>query len=68
MEKQKRQLTDEEISAIKTAEKEKRFKATELLKEIKPLLEDYFLGEFKYGDSALSCVFPNGQKIKITVE
>lgn len=65
MKKQKRELTNEEMLALKTAENEKHFKKTALLKEIKPLLEDYFLGEFNYSNGVLSCNFPNGQKIKL---
>lgn len=65
MEKQKKKLTKEQLEAIKVAVKEKRFSATDLIKEIQPLLEEYFLGKFTFEENALCCEFPNGQKIKI---
>lgn len=67
MEKLNELFTEEQIAALKTAEEEKNFEANEFLKEIQPLLDDYFLGEFKCEDNSLICSFPNGQKVKLTV-
>lgn len=67
MKKINKQITEAQMAAIKTAEEEKSFKANEFLEEVQPLLDDYFLGEFKLNDNSIICSFPNGQKVKLVV-
>ena len=50
------------------AKKEAPFDATSLAAEINPLIDDYFVGEFKLQDNKIVCKFLNGQKFNIIVE
>lgn len=52
---------------FKEAEKEKNFSRAELLAEIKPLIADYFLGEFEIIENKIVCNFLNGQVFYLAV-
>ncbi|MDE6586259.1 MAG: hypothetical protein K2K80_06240 [Clostridia bacterium] len=43
-------------------------KAEELLEEIKPLFDDYFVGEISFDGESLFYLLPNGQKFKLKIE
>ena len=43
-------------------------KAENLLEEIKPLLNDYFVGDKSFNGNNLSYLLPNGQKFILTVK
>ncbi len=47
---------------------EKPITANELLAEIKPLLDDYFIGEIFFDGNGISYRLPNGQKFIIKAE
>ena len=39
----------------------------QLLQEIEPLLEEYFIGDFEIKNNALNMKFKNGQTFKLTI-
>ncbi|MGN0817788.1 MAG: hypothetical protein ACI4L9_02355 [Candidatus Coproplasma sp.] len=47
---------------------ESKVAAAELIKEILPLLEDYFVGDFLYDGNTLTYVMPNGQRFNLKAE
>lgn len=50
------------------AKNEAPFPASDLLQEIAPLLEDYFVAEPETEEHALILKFPNGQKFRLSAE
>ncbi len=50
------------------AKNERFITASGLLEEIKPLLDDYFVGEISFGCGGLIYCLPNGQKFIIKVQ
>lgn len=50
------------------AKNEKPIAAEELLEEIFPLLEDYFLGTISFDKNVITYNLPNGQNIIIRAE
>ncbi len=48
--------------------KEPPITATELLEEMKPLLDDYFIGEIGFHGNAITYRLPNGQTFCIKAE
>ena len=56
-----------EREAIILAQQEKPFKAEDILQEIKPILEEYFIGKIELAGGELNLLFLNGQKICLTV-
>ncbi len=49
------------------AKNESPVSATDLLAELKPLLDDYFVGDISFDGNAITYCLPNGQKFCITV-
>ncbi len=47
---------------------ELHFQGEELLKEILPLIKDYFVGEFDFNGRAIVCKFENGQTFLIDIK
>ena len=60
--------TKEKNALVKSAKNEPRFPADDLLQEIAPLLEDYFVAELGMRAHAITLFFPNGQKFKLTAQ
>lgn len=60
--------TKEKNALFKLAKNEPRFPAGDLLQEIAPLLEDYFVAEVGMGARTITLFFPNGQKFKLTAQ
>lgn len=60
--------TEEKIALDELAKNEPPFPADDLLREIAPLLEDYFVAEVGEKGHAVTLRFPNGQKFKLTAE
>lgn len=54
--------------AMEEAAKEKAFSAEELLNQILPLINEYFIGEFGFENGNILCKFPNGQLFHIYAE
>ncbi len=52
----------------RTAKKEPPIAADELLAEIKPLLDDYFLGEIQWDGRQITYRLPNGQVFSLTAK
>ncbi len=46
---------------------EKNITPLQLLQEIQPLLKEYFIGNFKIENSAITMRFFNGNKFRLTV-
>lgn len=57
-----------EIFEDEFAKKEAFIAPEELLEEIKPFLEDYFVGEVSLTKQGLNYILPNGQKIILTAQ
>ncbi len=60
--------TKEKNALFKLAKDEPRFPADELLQELAPLLEEYFVAELGMRAHAITLFFPNGQKFKLTAQ
>ncbi len=52
---------------MKAAVNEREIKTEELILELKPLIEDYFIGSFKVQGNKLNIEFLNGQNFILTV-
>ncbi len=63
MKNQNENLTEDEY-----ARNEPPVAATEILAEIKPLLEDYFQGEIAFDEKSITYCLLNGQKFKLLAE
>jgi len=63
MEDQTKRFTEEEI-----LKNEKPVEAGELLEEIKPLLEDYFIGDVSCNGEGIVYTLPNGQKFILSAK
>jgi len=63
---EKNRITKEAIAAFEAAKEEEQFSAQELLQEIAPLLEDYFMGETMVDGQSVTLSFPNGQSFRLT--
>ncbi len=63
MEKQTQKFTDEEL-----LKNEPPVKSGELLEEIKPLLEEYFIGKVCVDGEGIVYTLPNGQKFILNVK
>lgn len=50
-----------------TAENEKNITPLQLLQEIQPLLNEYFIGEFNIVNNAVNMIFKNGQNFKLAI-
>ena len=61
-------LTDEQINAIKEATQEAKFTSNELLEEIVPLIKPYFIADFKECNKSLRFIFPNGQRFTLYIK
>lgn len=68
MDKNGNKITKEAIAAYLSAKKEEQFSATELLQEIAPLLEDYFMVESTVDKQAVTLSFWNGQTFRLSIE
>ena len=66
--KRKKELTKEELEMYLRAIMEKPIEANDLLAEVLPLLEDYFIGEFKLTDKYIIMEMLNNQKFKFSIE
>ena len=60
--------TNEEKSAYLEAITEAAFEKAELMEEIKCLLDEYFMGEFKNYDNKIFCNFLNGQSYTLILK
>ncbi|MDE6274596.1 MAG: hypothetical protein K2L87_06075 [Clostridiales bacterium] len=58
----------EKVEAENAAKKEEPFPASQLLQEIAPLLEDYFVGEVRCDEEGIALSFLNGQKFLLKAE
>lgn len=65
MNKGKNVITKEAMAAVDAAKAEAPFMAKDLLQEIVPLLQAYFMGEVRYSDDIIHMDFYNGQKFVI---
>lgn len=65
MNKGQNAITQEAMAAVNAAKSEAPFTANDLLQEIAPLLEAYFMGEVKCSDEAIRMEFYNGQRFEI---
>lgn len=63
-----RELTEEQIIAIKEASKEKKFSSNDLLQEVVPLITPYFISDFKVCQKSLRFIFPNGQRFTLYIK
>lgn len=54
--------TNQMFTKDKFIKNELPIKACSLLAEIKPLLEDYFVGEISLDDRGITYILPNGQR------
>lgn len=61
-------FTEEHDELYAIAKGEPPFPAEELLQELSPLLEDYFIAAIKTETNAIEMIFPNGQKFRLTAE
>lgn len=68
MDKNNQRLTQEQITAIVYATKEKNITSENLVKEIEPLLTEYFLGNIKTENRGITYEAYNGQIFKLTVK
>ena len=66
--KRKKELTKEELEMYLRAIMENPIDANDLLAEVLPLLEDYFIGEFKLTDKHIIMEMLNNQKFKLSIE
>lgn len=62
------QKRTEKITEDKFAKNEAPVNPKELLEEIKPLIEDYFLGKVAMTEEGLNYTLPNGQKFVFTAQ
>ena len=62
MEKQGKKNTANDFFAVN-----EHITPLQLLQEIAPLLEEYFIGEFEIENNALSMKFQNGQLFKLKI-
>ncbi|MDE7296861.1 MAG: hypothetical protein K2N84_06295 [Clostridia bacterium] len=60
--------TKEKNALYALAKDEPPFPADDLLQEIAPLLEDYFVAQVGMGTHSVTLFFPNGQKLKLTAQ
>ena len=58
---------EKNTAGILTAENEGTITPVQLLQEIQPLLEDYFIGKFKIENNALNLSFKNGQTFRLVI-
>ncbi len=58
----------EDSELYEVLKNEPHFPATDLLKELEPLLNDYFEAQFEFNGREIVAVFLNGQKIRISAE
>ena len=65
---EEKSYTKEEVEMYLRAIMEKSIVANDLLMEILPLLEEYFIAEFELTDDNIVIKMMNGQKFKITIE
>lgn len=63
MKNQTQKLTED-----KFAKNEPPITTNDLLAEIKPLFEDYFIGEISFDGQNIAYCLPNGQKFKLSAE
>ncbi|MDE6474549.1 MAG: hypothetical protein K2L70_05570 [Clostridia bacterium] len=63
-----KEITEEENQAILSAKEEKRIYAKDILFEILPLLEEYFISNFEMKDECLKMAMLNNQKFALYVE
>ena len=66
--KRKKEFTKEEVETYLRAMMEKNIDANDLLGEILPLLEEYFIADFELSNDSIILNMMNGQKFKMTVE
>ena len=59
--------TIEQSVDMKAAVNEREIKTEELILELKPFIEDYFIGSFKVEGNKLNIEFLNGQNFILTV-
>ena len=62
MEKQDKKNTANDLFAVNEV-----ITPLQLLQEIEPLLDEYFIGDFKIENNALNMKFKNGQTFKLKV-
>ncbi len=67
MEKQTANHTKEKFYDDMIAKNEACFPALNVVQELTPLLEEYFLGSFLARGDAIKLLFPNGQEFILTV-
>ena len=68
MNKFNKEMTKEENQAILSAKEEKRIYAKDILYEILPLLEEYFISDLEMKDGRLKMAMLNNQKFALSVE
>ncbi|MDE7209023.1 MAG: hypothetical protein K2O31_03995 [Clostridia bacterium] len=68
MNKFNKEMTKEENQAILSAKEEKRIYAKDILYEILPLLEEYFISDLEMKNGRLNMAMLNNQKFALSVE
>ncbi len=63
MKNERKTFTEEEL-----AKNEPPVTGNDLLEEIRPLLDDYFIGEIFFDGNTVTYRLPNGQKFRIKAE
>lgn len=66
--KRKKEFTKEEVEMYLRALIEKNVYSKDLLAEILPLLEEYFIADFELTENDIILKMLNGQKFRITIE
>ncbi len=67
MEQKNERNKNKKLAVSFAAINEETILPTDLLQEILPLLQEYFVGNFKIEGNAISIKFLNGQKFRLTV-
>ena len=66
--KRKEEYTKEEVEMYLRAIMEEGIDANDLLMEVLPLLEEYFIADFELTKDSIIWKMLNGQKFKMTIE
>ena len=66
--KSKKEFTKEEVEMYLRAVAEESIDANDLLVEILPLLEEYFIADFELTKDSIIWSMLNGQKFRLTIE
>ncbi len=61
-------MKNEKENFEEVAKGEQPITASELLEEIEPLLDDYFIGKISFDGRGITYILPNGQKFLIKAE